>query len=128
QEPVLRLLPISGLLDPCRRLAVLESLSLWRPPERCRSAVFDLCAAVRAVGADRPDAVAARVRSPGVCASPDRRACGSGDRLARHLAGAGDRAGGGGVHVRRCRCRTAAAYGPHYHLRAVSARAPVAAA
>src|SRR5215467_12680200 len=52
QEPVLRLLPLPGFLDPCRRLAVLESLSLWWPPERCRSTVADLRAAVRAVGAD----------------------------------------------------------------------------
>ena len=88
-----------------RRVAVLESVSLWRPSERRRSAVADLRAAVGALCAVRSGAVAARVRSARSRASADRRIGGRRDRRARALAGGRLRAGGGGVHVRRRRRR-----------------------
>ena len=62
QEPVLCLLPFPRDRHPFRPGAVLESLSLWRAPERRRSAIADLRAAVRAVGAVRSVAVDPRLR------------------------------------------------------------------
>ncbi len=75
-----------------------------------------------------PDAVAARVRSHRVCASPGRWPRDCNDRLAGSLAVVGLRAGGRAVHVRR-RCRgPAAAHRPDHYLWAVSAGDFVAAA
>jgi hypothetical protein len=108
QEPVLRLLPIPRVRPGVRRVAVLESVSLWRASECRRSAVADLRAADGAVCAVRSGAVAARLRPPGPRASPDRRTIGRRDRCPRALARRRLRAGGGGVHVRR-RCGGAAA-------------------
>ncbi len=128
QEPVLRVLSLPCVGARNRRVAVLESLSLWRPSERRRSAVADLCAADGALCAVRPGAVAARVRSPRSRASVDRRIVGRRDRRARALAGGRLRAGGGGVHVRRRRRGTAAAYRHHPELRTVPAGAAAVAA
>ena len=72
QEPVLRVLPLSRVRHPFRLDAVLEPLSLWRAPQHRRSAVADLRAGVRAVGAVRPGAFDARVRpdaSTPICSS-----------------------------------------------------------
>ena len=73
QEPVLCLLPLPRLHHPLRLRAVLEPLPLRRPSERRRSAVADLRAAVRAVGAVRSGALDPRVRSHRLRASAGRR-------------------------------------------------------
>ena len=84
-------------------LAVLEPVSLRRASERCRSAVAHLRAGILVLWSlfDR-GAVAARVRSHRLRASPRRRHRGRGHRLAGPLAGRGLRAGGG-----RCSCSAA---------------------
>src|SRR5262249_29966831 len=111
-----------------RRIAVLESVSLWRSPERRRSAVADLRAADGALRLVRPGAVAARLRSPRPRASSDRWIVGGGDRRPRALAGGRLCAGGGVVHVRRRRCGPVAAHRHHPELWRVPAGAAAVAA
>jgi hypothetical protein len=58
EEPILCVLPFPLLRPPQWVDAILESLSLQRPSERRRSAVADLCAGFRVVGAVRSGALA----------------------------------------------------------------------
>ena len=106
-----------------RPRAVLESLSLRRASERRRSAIADLLAAVRAVGAVRSGAVDPRVRSHRLRALGCRRAGRRRARLARGLAGVGLDPGGGDLHVRRTGLGPAAAHRHHPELRPFPGRA-----
>src|SRR5262245_43361149 len=121
EEPVLCILPVSRLDAPFRRLAVLEPISLWWPSECGRSAIADLRAAVRVVGAHRPGALVAGVRPHRVRTFAHRRALRRRDRMAGALAARGLRARGSAVHVRRRLRRPAPAHRHHCELWLVSA-------
>ena len=107
-------------IRPC---AVLESLSLRRASQRRRSAIADLLAAVRAVGAVRCGAVDPRLRSHRLRAPCRRRTGGRRAGLARGLAGGGLDPGGGDLHVRRTGLGPAAAHRHHPELRPFPGRA-----
>ena len=67
QEPVLRILPVSGFVDARRQHAVLESVSLRRPSQRRRSAIADLRAGLHGMGVVRRYAIDGCLRPDGSC-------------------------------------------------------------